>query len=67
MINEATANYNIEFDNGNFLKDKVYKYKIDPKNSEKVLITTEQGNIQELWYTEFDMLFTKYSLEGENV
>ena len=56
--NAAIANYNIEFNQGKFYKDKKYKYRINPKNSAQVLVTTEKGTEQDLWFTEFDTLFT---------
>ena len=56
--NKVTANYNIDFNNGKFIKGHVYKYRIDPDDSTKVLITTEEGKEQDLWYTEFNTLFT---------
>lgn len=52
------ANYNMGFNNGKFIKGKIYNYREDPNNSEKVFVTTEEGKEQDLWYTELDMLFT---------
>ena len=46
------------FNNGKFIKGKIYNYREDPNNSEKVFVTTEEGKEQDLWYTELDMLFT---------
>lgn len=56
--NKVIANYNMEFNNGSFQKNKIYNYRINPNNSEQILITTEEEKEQELWYTEFDILFT---------
>ena len=55
---KATANYNMRFDKGKFIKDKEYKYRINPEDLSQVLITTEEGTKQDLWYSEFDILFT---------
>lgn len=55
---KAIANYNMEFDKGSFIKGKEYKYRINPEDLSQVLITTEKGTEQDLWYSEFDMLFT---------
>ena len=55
----ATANYNMTFDNGRFVKGEVYKYRVD-NDLEKIFITTEEHKEQELSYTEFDILFTVF-------
>lgn len=55
---KAMANFNMNFNNGNFIKNKVYTYRMDPDDSSRVLITTEKNTEQKLWYTEFDTLFT---------
>ena len=41
-----------------FVKDKIYHYRFDPADAARVLVTTEEGTEQDLWYTEFDILFT---------
>ena len=55
-INKAIADYSMIFNNGSFIKGKEYKFRID--SNDKVYITTEEGKEQELWYSEFDTLFT---------
>ena len=55
---KAAANFNMIFNEGSFLKNKAYKYRIDPNDPDKVLVTTEEGKEQDLWYSEFDMIFT---------
>lgn len=55
---KAIANYNMGFNNGKFVKDKIYHYRFDPADAAMVLVTTEEGTEQDLWYTEFDILFT---------
>lgn len=55
---KATANYNMSFNNGHFEKGKSYDFRADPHDSTGVLVTTEEGTEQDLWYTEFDVLFT---------
>lgn len=52
---EATANYNMTFNCGNFKKDKKYKYRYENK---KIYVTTEENKEQELLETEFNILFT---------
>lgn len=61
---KAIANYNMGFDNGTFVKGEAYNYRKADKNddSQKFFITTEEKTEQELWDTEFDILFT---IEGE--
>lgn len=55
---KATANYNMSFNNGHFEKGKSYEFRTDPYDSAGVLVTAEEGTEQNLWYTEFDVLFT---------
>lgn len=57
-VKKATANYNMSFNNGHFEKGKSYDFRADPHDSTGVLVTTEEGTEQDLWYTEFDVLFT---------
>lgn len=60
---KAIANYNMGFDKGTFVKGKAYNYRrADEENSQRFFITTEENAEQELWDTEFDILFT---IEGE--
>lgn len=54
----AMANYNMSFDKGSFKKNNIYKYRKDPHERLLYLITTEEGREQELWWAEFDTLFT---------
>ena len=58
MGGEAIANYNMSFDNGNFIKGKTYKYRRSDKDPAFILVTIEREKEQELWHTEFDTLFT---------
>ncbi len=53
--NKAKANYNMNFNNGHFKQNKIYKYR---RNKEKVFVITEEGIEQDFFYFEFDMLFT---------
>lgn len=54
----AVAKYNMEFDNGRFIKNKKYKYKENPAAANNVVfITTEEGTEQDLLWSEFNMLF----------
>lgn len=61
---KAVANYNMGFDNGSFIKGKAYDYRFEEREGPARIffITTEERKEQELWDTEFNMLFT---IEGE--
>ena len=45
---KAIANYNMGFNNGKFIKDKIYHYRFDPADAARVLVTTEEGTEQDL-------------------
>lgn len=49
------ANFNMEFDNGKFKKNNIYKARIDEK---KVFVTTEEGKEQEFLDIEVGTFFT---------
>lgn len=52
---KAQANYNMEFDNGKFQKEKKYRYK---EENDKFFVTTEEGKEQEFFMGEFNTFFT---------
>lgn len=54
-MKKALANYNMQFDNGKFYKNKIYKYY---EQSKEIFITTERGSFQKLWKKDFNILFT---------
>lgn len=66
MNMKAVANYNMGFDNGTFVKGKAYDYRFEEVEldgpARKFFITTEERVEQELWDSEFNILFT---IEGE--
>lgn len=53
---KVKANYNITLNEGSFIKDKEYNYKVT--NEGKYLVTTEEGMEQDLNFAEFDIFFT---------
>lgn len=55
--NLVSANFNMTFDNGNFIKNEPYNFKTDIKNN-IVYVITEEGKKQEFSFPEFDVLFT---------
>lgn len=57
-MKKVSADYNMKFNNGSFVKGNIYEYKENPKDSTKVFVTTEEGKEQDLWYSEFNVLFT---------
>lgn len=55
--NLVSANFNMTFDNGSFIKNKPYQFQTHiGKNL--VYVTTEEGKKQEFSFPEFDALFT---------
>ena len=52
---KAQANYNMEFDNGKFQKEKKYRYR---KKNDKFFVITEEGKEQEFFIGEFNTFFT---------
>lgn len=54
-MDKASANFNMQLDNGSFERDQPYSYVYE---NDKVFVTTREGNIQEFTPAEFDMLFT---------
>lgn len=54
----AIAKYNIGFNENHFIAGKKYKYRIDPSDIRKFLITTEEGIEQDFWDIEFNTFFT---------
>lgn len=49
------ANFEMEFNEGKFHKNREYKARIE---NNKVFITTEEGKEQDFWDTEFSTFFT---------
>lgn len=49
------ANYNMEFDQGKFYKNKIYKARVEDK---KIFVTTEEKKEQGFWNMEFNTFFT---------
>ena len=52
---KAQANYNMEFDNGKFQKEKKYCYR---EENDKFFVTTEKGKEQDFTGAEFNTFFT---------
>ena len=52
---KAQANYNMEFDNGKFEKEKKYRYR---EKNDKFFVTTEESKEQEFFMGEFNTFFT---------
>lgn len=55
--NLVSANFNMTFDNGSFIKNEPYQFKTDISKN-LVYVTTEEGKKQEFSFPEFDTLFT---------
>ena len=55
---KASANYNMTFNEGSFIKNQPYDYEYKDESREDVLVTTEEGKVQEFPYSEFDVLFS---------
>ena len=56
-MKKAIANYNMQFDNGKFYKNKIYEY-YKSKENQDIFIITETGTPQKLWKKDFEILFT---------
>lgn len=54
---EVTPNYDLHFSSGNFYINKIYDYRKD-EEAGLFFITTEEGNEQDLLFSEFDLYFT---------
>ena len=54
----ATANFTMSFNENSFKKNKIYTYKYKDENKENVLVISEEGNVQDFPFSEFDILFT---------
>ncbi len=56
----VVANYNMTFDNGQFKKDKIYKYRYVDKEEGIIYVTTEEKKEQMFYFSEFNMLFSLF-------